>query len=1060
MTTQGLFDKTMQPSPYSLLLLALAAAPAWAGQVPAPLRFSFAGPAPDMQPVTCGHGVPVYDTTRGWGFVAQTGAQPPRPVHTAGIRCTGKAAVIEEPAFDGDNHFGMAFRVKVPPGTYDIRVRATAGPDDATVSVSGMQTSRLLKPTNWDAAGLLPNRTLMRVDGHEWRYRYVNGQDFIDIELEPNRTGTPVGIEGLEIVPVAPEGRPPGALPTVFTLGDSTVKSYTFEEAPMSGWGQVFGKLFDPARVRVVNYANGGRSFRNAYAEGRFNDLLLAGHPGDVVLIQFGHNDESEDETKRWGRGATEATYATMIRDVYLPALRSRGMSAVLVTPMSRVNGAQPPNAVYVNSFRKRRFPDVMRGVALETGVPLVDLNARSVEYYNEAGAPAVTAMMMSIEAGETPGKTNDGSYANGHPANKIDGTHFKEAMAKQYARMVVTELARLAAQHDPVAAPVAGALRADVRAAIAAGDWSAIYPEIAADIRSGDGAYYRNQFEKLIQLGAFHEEAQGNVHPQAPMDTREFAAALDRLLHLPEGALAGYPDGPLNREIMGAILDDAYHLRFAAKPRYMTDYNGRTVVPGMPGYDPNLDTGAHGAMYYPLVDWTQLEDAAAIAPALAARVEDAYRRGLIRSEAGIARGRMVNGRRLEPKTVVSRAKAAKALYFMWVLAQPPEVENDRLAPPAQNYQHPGIAYNMPVFAPALKARMRYPLAWSPQVTDLPAWRDRGRAMAWQATLQERDDTPFAPTVIAEQDRGSYVARQVVFNVTGLSRVRALLLVPKSTGRHPAMLMLHDHGGKFDIGKEKMIEPFGEADAARHASAQAWADKHFSGRWPGDALAARGYVVLCTDAVGWGDRGPLSGEAQQALASNFFNLGSSLAGNMALEDVRAAQFLASLPEVDGKRVAALGFSMGAFRAWQAAALSDAISAVIASNWMATADGLMVPGSSTLRGSSSFQMMHPGLLRWLDYPDVASLAAPKPALFFAGATDKLFPVTSVREAYAKMARVWQAWGAADGFEAIVRPGGHEFPREVQDYAYDWLDRQFGTHASALSVAPGAASRIRR
>jgi dienelactone hydrolase len=491
--------------------------------------------------------------------------------------------------------------------------------------------------------------------------------------------------------------------------------------------------------------------------------------------------------------------------------------------------------------------------------------------------------------------------------------------------------------------------------------------------------------------------------------------------------------------------VDDAYHLRFAAKPRYMTDYNGRTVVPGMPGYDPNLDAhtqGAHGAMYYPLVDWAQLEDRAGVAPALAARVEDAYRLGLIRSEAGIARGRMVNGRLLQPQVVVSRAKAAKTLYFMWVLAQPPQVENDRLAPPAQDYQSPGIAYNMPVFAPALKARMRYPLAWSPRVTDLPAWRDRGRAAVWQATLQERDDTPFAPAVIAEQDRGNYVARQVVFNVTGPSRVRALLLVPKSAGTHPAVLMLHDHGGKFDIGKEKMIEPFGGADAARHASAQAWADKHFSGRWPGDALAARGYVVLCADALGWGDRGPLTGEAQQALASNFFNLGSSLAGNMALEDVRAARFLASLPEVDGKRVGALGFSMGAFRAWQVAALSDDIAAVVASNWMATADGLMVPGSSTLRGGSSFQMMHPGLLRWLDYPDVASLAAPKPALFFAGATDKLFPVASVRDAYATMARVWQAWGAADKFEAVVRPGGHEFPRAVQDYAYDWLDRQFG------------------
>jgi dienelactone hydrolase len=359
----------------------------------------------------------------------------------------------------------------------------------------------------------------------------------------------------------------------------------------------------------------------------------------------------------------------------------------------------------------------------------------------------------------------------------------------------------------------------------------------------------------------------------------------------------------------------------------------------------------------------------------------------------------------------------------------------------SQDYQDHAIEYNMPVFSPALKARMNYPLAWSPQVRDLSAWRAAGRAMVWQATLQERDDTPFRPETIAEQDRGSYVARQVVFNLTATSRVRALLLVPKARGRHPAVLMLHDHGGKFDIGKEKMIEPFGAADAARHASAQAWADKHFSGRWPGDALAARGYVVLCADALGWGDRGPLTGDAQQALASNFFNLGGSLAGNMALEDIRAADFLASLPEVDRAHVAALGFSMGAFRAWQVAALSDAISAVVASNWMATAKGLMVPGSSSLRGGSAYQMMHPGLLRWLDYPDVASLAAPKPALFFAGDTDKLFPVASVRDAYGTMAKVWRAWGASDKFEAIVRHGGHEFPQEVQDHAFDWLDRQF-------------------
>jgi lysophospholipase L1-like esterase len=672
-----------------LLLLTAACqsaptAPSGAGGTAPGLRFDFSsGHKAGMQTVQWDRkaGAPLYDDARGYGFVTQTAALPARAVHTAGVRSTGKGFVISETQLEEDNHFGMAFRIRAAPGTYEIRVRTTSDADDTTVSISGMQTSRLLKPGFWDAAALLPNRTLMRVDGHGWRYRYVNGQDFIEVEVEPNRTGTPVGIEEITITPVAPQERPDGVLPAVFTLGDSTVKSYTFAEAPMSGWGQVFDQLFDPVKVRVINYSQGGRSFRNAYAEGRLNDLLLAGYPGDVVMIQFGHNDESEDEMRRFGRGASEAMYEAMLRGVYLPAIRARGMIPVLVTPMSRVNGNQQPGQPYANSFKKRRFPDLMKRIGAQEGVTVVDLNTRSVEYYNEAGVPAVTAMVMSLEAGETPGKTNDGSYANGHPANKIDGTHYKEALAKQFARIIATELARLAGQGDRVAGRVAAALRTDVRAAIAAGDWSAIHPETASDIRSGDGAYYRNQIEKLLQLGVLHKDGQDRFNPQMTMQTREFAAALGRLLQLPPGALSSWADGPLTREVMGAIVDDAYHLRFSARPKYMTDYNGKTLVPGMPGYDPNLDTGAAGAMYYPLVNWARLTDTAAIAPAYTARLRDAYELGLIRSEKGIARGRMLGGLELEPKAPVTRAKAAKALYFMWVLAQPVDVESDTLTP-------------------------------------------------------------------------------------------------------------------------------------------------------------------------------------------------------------------------------------------------------------------------------------------------------------------------------------------------------------------------------------------
>jgi lysophospholipase L1-like esterase len=654
------------------------------------LRFDFTGqPAPGAVRVAWSSqaGAPLYDAAAGYGFVERTAALPARAVHRAEIRSDAGGAQISEPRFDGDagsdhyNNYGMAFRVKAGPGAYAIRVRTTSDAADTIVSVSGMQASRLNPGVFWDAAGLLPNRTTAAWEGKQWSFRYANGRGYIDIEIEPRKTGVPVGVAEISITPIAAQARPVNTLPTIYTLGDSTVKSYTFDEAPMSGWGQVFDRLFDQQRVRVVNYSMGGRSFRNAYAEGRLNDLLLHAHAGDYLLIQFGHNDESTDETRRFGRGATEAMYESMLRDVYLPAIRARGLVPLLVTPMSRVNGAPKPGEPFLNSFQKRRFPELMKAIGAAQGVPVLDLNSRSVAYYNEAGAAAIGAMIMSIEAGETPGKTNDGSYANGHPANKIDGTHFKESLSKQYARLVADELARLARAGDRTAAGIAVYFGPAVQSAIDSGDWSGVYPEIARDIASGENAYYRNQIEKLLQLGALRTDAAGNFRPADIMPTRDFINALCMLMRTPCSALAAYGDGPLRRDVMGAILHDAYREKFRAKPAYMTDYNGKTAVPGTPGYDPNLDSGAQGAMYYPLLRWEQLADTAAADPAYADKLRAAYELGLIRAESGIARGRMVNGRALEPSMPVSRGKAAKALYFMWVLAQPPKAENDTVAP-------------------------------------------------------------------------------------------------------------------------------------------------------------------------------------------------------------------------------------------------------------------------------------------------------------------------------------------------------------------------------------------
>jgi len=253
------------------------------------------------------------------------------------------------------------------------------------------------------------------------------------------------------------------------------------------------------------------------------------------------------------------------------------------------------------------------------------------------------------------------------------------------------------------------------------------------------------------------------------------------------------------------------------------------------------------------------------------------------------------------------------------------------------------------------------------------------------------------------------------------------------------VLVLHDHGARFDIGKEKVIKPW-DVPQEKMESAREWVEECYGGRWIGDELAKRGYVCFTTDALNWSDRGGAGYDGQQALSGNLLHLGMSFAGLIAYEDLRAAEFLATRPEVDGKRVGAMGLSMGSYRTWQVSALSDHIAAGVAVCWMATVKGLMVPGNNQTGGQSCYTMLHPGLFNYLDYADIASMACPKPMMFYNGEKDGLFPVKGVKDAYAKMRRVWESQNAGDKLVTKTWPVPHTFNVEMQEEAFDWLDKQ--------------------
>lgn len=348
---------------------------------------------------------------------------------------------------------------------------------------------------------------------------------------------------------------------------------------------------------------------------------------------------------------------------------------------------------------------------------------------------------------------------------------------------------------------------------------------------------------------------------------------------------------------------------------------------------------------------------------------------------------------------------------------------------------------DMPLFYESLKEELSYPDAWeNSDITDYDRWREYARDILCDVLQYEPDTTPFDYVIIATEVRDGYLAHRIELNINRYVRVPAYLLVPQGEGVFPAVALLHDHGAKFDIGKEKNVRPFA-TDTTRLASADAWTKKCYDGIYTGDYLAQNGYVVLAIDALFWGERGRKEGgryDSQQALAANLLQMGRSWCGMITSDDIRSVEFLASLPFVDAACIGAVGFSMGAHRSWLLSAATDMVACAAAVCWMCTTDYLMTLSNNQNKGGSAYAMIVPGLRNHFDYHHVAAIACPKPMLFINGSRDKLFPVEGVEEAYAYLHNVWDECNVDDRLVTTLYDSPHEFNADMHKQVLDFLD----------------------
>jgi lysophospholipase L1-like esterase len=230
-------------------------------------------------------------------------------------------------------------------------------------------------------------------------------------------------------------------LPSLFLIGDSTVRNGRDDGQNKGaegqwGWGNPIAALFDISRINVVNRAVGGLSSRTYLTSGRWESTLALMKPGDVVIMQFGHNDGGavNDTTRARatlaGTGSqveeidnlltkqheTVHTYGWYLRK-FITEARAKGVTAIVASPVPRKRW----DAAGKIARSKDSYAGWAEEVARQEHAGFIDLNATVAAKYDALGREAVMTLFPRVTPDES--------------------THTNLAGAELNARMVVAGL-------------------------------------------------------------------------------------------------------------------------------------------------------------------------------------------------------------------------------------------------------------------------------------------------------------------------------------------------------------------------------------------------------------------------------------------------------------------------------------------------------------------------------------------------------------------------------------------------------------------------------------------
>jgi len=343
-------------------------------------------------------------------------------------------------------------------------------------------------------------------------------------------------------------------------------------------------------------------------------------------------------------------------------------------------------------------------------------------------------------------------------------------------------------------------------------------------------------------------------------------------------------------------------------------------------------------------------------------------------------------------------------------------------------------------------------------------------AKEWRASARTRLIERIAPVdqggrpQVRVDWQGEYEglhAERLSWQLPGGPRTEAVFLKPLgATGRLPAILALHDHGGNKFMGWRKIARI--DRDTWK---LQIDHQQHYYGGVPwANELARRGYAVLVHDTFPFGSRRVLAadvperirqdaadpdpadeegvkkynafaGAHEHVMEKSLLCAGTTWPGVYVPEDQRALDVLAARDDVDPSRMGCAGLSGGGMRTVFLGGIDDRIRVAIAVGFMTTWRDFLLDKCFT----HTWMTYVPLLPRELDFPEILALRAPAATMVLSCTEDPLYTMPEMERADTMLRETFRLAGASAMYESKFYPGGHKFDLKMQADAFAWFDR---------------------